>query len=54
MGLLLCYSVYAIYQTTVPRPELIGSDWLLRTVQWVYRSDEPFNCFPSTHVLTPI
>ncbi|MGO4497360.1 phosphatase PAP2 family protein [Paenibacillus sp. 2RAB27] len=52
IGLLLCYSVYAIYQTTVPRPNIEGSDWLLRTVQWVYRSDEPFNCFPSTHVLT--
>ncbi|KRF44048.1 hypothetical protein ASG93_03825 [Paenibacillus sp. Soil787] len=52
MGLLLCYGVYAIYQTTVPRPELTGSDWLLRMVQWVYRSDQPFNCFPSTHVLT--
>ncbi|CAH1230837.1 hypothetical protein PAECIP111891_06744 [Paenibacillus allorhizoplanae] len=52
IGLLLCYSVYAIYQTTVPRPDIEGSDWLLGTVQWVYRSDEPFNCFPSTHVLT--
>ncbi|MDR6553510.1 phosphatase PAP2 family protein [Paenibacillus qinlingensis] len=52
IGLLLCYGVYAIYQTTVPRPDLAGSDWLLRTVQWVYSSDEPFNCFPSTHVLT--
>lgn len=52
MGLLLCYGVYAIYQTTVPRPELTGSDWLLRMVQWVYRNDQPFNCFPSSHVLT--
>jgi membrane-associated phospholipid phosphatase len=52
IGLLLCYGVYAIYQTTVPRPELTGSDWLLRMVEWVYQSDQPFNCFPSTHVLT--
>lgn len=52
IGLLLCYSVYAIYQTTVPRPHLVGGDWMLRTVQWVYRNDQPFNCFPSTHVLT--
>lgn len=52
IGLLICYGVYAIYQTTVPRPELTGSDWLLRMVEWVYRSDQPFNCFPSTHVLT--
>ncbi|WNR44153.1 phosphatase PAP2 family protein [Paenibacillus roseipurpureus] len=52
LGLLLCYGVYAIYQTTVPRPALVGSDWLTQTMQWVYNSDEPFNCFPSTHVLT--
>lgn len=52
IGLLLCYGVYAIYQTTVPRPDIIGSDWLLQTVRWVYSSDQPFNCFPSTHVLT--
>ncbi|MNR04127.1 PAP2 superfamily protein [compost metagenome] len=52
IGLLLCYGVYAIYQTTVPRPDIVGSDWLLQTVQWVYRNDQPFNCFPSTHVLT--
>ena len=24
IGLLICYGVYAIYQTTVPRPELTG------------------------------
>ncbi|MEC0268153.1 phosphatase PAP2 family protein [Paenibacillus anseongense] len=52
IGLLICYGIYAIYQTTVPRPELTGSDPLLRLVAWVYRSDQPFNCFPSTHVLT--
>lgn len=52
IGLLICYGVYAIYQTTVPRPELTGNDPLLRMVEWVYRSDQPFNCFPSTHVLT--
>ncbi|NQX70906.1 phosphatase PAP2 family protein [Paenibacillus alba] len=52
VGLLLCYGVYAIYQTTIPRPELTATDWLLRMVEWVYRTDQPFNCFPSTHVLT--
>ncbi|MFD0694352.1 phosphatase PAP2 family protein [Paenibacillus sp. GCM10027628] len=52
IGLLLCYVVYAIYQTYVPRPQISGDDWMLRLVQWVYRVDQPFNCFPSTHVLT--
>jgi membrane-associated phospholipid phosphatase len=52
IGLLICYAVYAVYQTHVPRPELVGDGWLLQIVQWVYNSDEPFNCFPSIHVLT--
>lgn len=52
IGLLLCYGVYAVYQTYVPRPALAGDDPLLRLVQLVYRSDQPYNCFPSTHVLT--
>nr|WP_275901705.1 phosphatase PAP2 family protein [Paenibacillus sp. SYP-B3998] len=52
IGLLLCYSVYAVYQTFVSRPVISGDDWMLRMVQWVYLSDQPFNCFPSTHVLT--
>lgn len=52
IGMLICYGVYAVYQTHVPRPELVGDDWLLQAVRMVYRSDEPFNCFPSIHVLT--
>ncbi|WP_197081074.1 phosphatase PAP2 family protein [Gordoniibacillus kamchatkensis] len=52
IGLLICYGVYAVYQTHVPRPDVHGNDPLLRMVQWVYRADQPFNCFPSTHVLT--
>ncbi|MGJ7922184.1 phosphatase PAP2 family protein [Neobacillus sp. LXY-4] len=52
IGRLICYGVYIVYQTHVPRPELTGDDWLIDLVQFVYRSDEPFNCFPSIHVLT--
>ncbi|MBD0383796.1 phosphatase PAP2 family protein [Paenibacillus sedimenti] len=52
IGLLLCYGVYAVYQTHVPRPAIGGDDWMMRMVQWVYNNDQPFNCFPSTHVLT--
>ncbi|MBW7456977.1 phosphatase PAP2 family protein [Paenibacillus sepulcri] len=52
IGLVVCYLVYAVYQTHVPRPELVVNDWLGRLVQYVYSMDEPFNCFPSTHVLT--
>jgi hypothetical protein len=52
IGLIVCYAVYAVYQTYVPRPELIGDSYLLNAVRSVYSTDEPFNCFPSTHVLT--
>lgn len=52
IGLLACYGVYAVYQTYVPRPELEGDGMLLGLVKWVYDADNPYNCFPSTHVLT--
>ncbi|WP_318509136.1 phosphatase PAP2 family protein [Bacillus sp. T3] len=52
IGRLICYGVYIVYQTHVPRPQLTGDNWLINLVHFVYRSDEPFNCFPSIHVLT--
>lgn len=52
LGLLICYGVYAVYQTYVPRPVLTGDGFLDRLVGFVYSSDEPLNCFPSTHVIT--
>lgn len=49
---LLCYIVYILYQTTVPRP-IIGDDtFFLRLVNFIYSHDEPYNCFPSIHVIT--
>ncbi|UJF33969.1 phosphatase PAP2 family protein [Paenibacillus hexagrammi] len=51
-GLLLCYGIYAVYQTYVPRPEVTGTGTIQKLMGWVYDNDEPFNCFPSTHVLT--
>lgn len=52
LGMILCYGVYFFFQTTVPRPELIGEDILTKFVRIVYNSDNPYNCFPSIHVLT--
>ncbi|GAB6086575.1 phosphatase PAP2 family protein [Alkaliphilus crotonatoxidans] len=52
LGLLVCYIVYFFYQTTVSRPLLAGEDLLTKMVGWVYATDQPFNCFPSIHVLT--
>ncbi|EQB86979.1 membrane-associated phospholipid phosphatase [Clostridium punense] len=52
LGMILCYGVYFFFQTTVPRPELIDEDILTKVVRIVYNSDNPYNCFPSIHVLT--
>lgn len=52
LGLLTCYIIYYFFQTSVPRPELIGNDTLTSLVRYIYNSDNPFNCFPSIHVLT--
>ncbi|MCX7746363.1 MAG: phosphatase PAP2 family protein [Clostridia bacterium] len=52
ISLIVCYVIFYFYQTTVPRPELLGNDFLTRFVGLVYGSDKPYNCFPSIHVLT--
>ncbi|WP_088225250.1 phosphatase PAP2 family protein [Desulfosporosinus sp. FKB] len=51
MGLALSYSFYILAQTTTPRPQIIGNDWLTRIVLFIYHMDEPYNSFPSIHVL---
>jgi membrane-associated phospholipid phosphatase len=52
VGLVLCYLIYYMYQTTVPRPDVIGDGLLNDLVRRVYHWDQPYNCFPSIHVLT--
>ncbi|WP_442602844.1 phosphatase PAP2 family protein [Paenibacillus sp. KN14-4R] len=52
IGLLVCYVFYYFFQTTVPRPQLVHSDWLTQLVKIIYEHDLPYNCFPSIHVLT--
>jgi hypothetical protein len=52
IGLVACYGVYAVFQTTVPRPALPEKGWLVDIVRFIYANDQPFNCFPSIHVLT--
>lgn len=47
--ILISFIIYSLFQTTVPRPVLSGNDFLTNIVRWVYESDNPFNCFPSTH-----
>ncbi|MCH1627331.1 phosphatase PAP2 family protein [Ferdinandcohnia quinoae] len=52
MGELVCFVIYYFFQTTVPRPTLSGDGFLTMLVQWIYSNDQPYNCFPSIHVLT--
>lgn len=56
LTLCLCYVVafitYYFFQTTVPRPMVTGNDLFTKLILFTYHSDEPFNCFPSIHVIT--
>lgn len=51
LGLLVCYGIYFVFQTHVPRPELVGDDLLTKLVALIYSNDQPYNAFPSIHVL---
>jgi membrane-associated phospholipid phosphatase len=51
-GMICCYVVYYFFQTTVPRPDVTGNGFITDMVNYVYSADQPFNCFPSIHVLT--
>ncbi|MGN7762962.1 phosphatase PAP2 family protein [Paenibacillus sp. 22594] len=50
IGILLCNVVFLVFPTHVPRPQL-GEGWNF-FVPITYRFDEPYNAFPSIHVLT--
>lgn len=52
IGALICFLIYIFFQTTVPRPELTGTDFLTNLVRITYSWDNPYNALPSTHVLT--
>lgn len=49
MCALICYGIYLVFQTTVPRPDLTGNDPVTRLLMLIYHRDQPFNCFPSIH-----
>lgn len=51
-GLLISFGLFSIFQTTVPRPVVMGSDLFSQLTKLVYRIDSPYNAFPSIHVMT--
>jgi len=52
LGLASSFITFYFFQTTVPRPEVMGSDVFSKMVLRIYGADQPYNCFPSIHVLT--
>ncbi len=53
LGLLVCFLIYYFYQTVGPvRPVISGHDVLSRILQYVYQIDQPYNSFPSIHVMS--
>lgn len=50
-GVLACSIIFVAYPTYVPRPELVGTDFLTGMIRRIYTIDPPYNCFPSMHVL---
>lgn len=51
-GKLICFVIYVCWQSTVPRPEVVGTDMFAELMRMVYSHDQPVNCLPSIHVLT--
>lgn len=52
IGMIISYIIYFFFQTTFPRPVLEGNDVYTNLVRFIYANDQPYNCFPSIHVLT--
>ncbi|WP_409296524.1 phosphatase PAP2 family protein [Peribacillus sp. SCS-26] len=52
IGELICFAVFFFFQTTVSRPDLSIDTPFYPLIQFIYSNDQPYNCFPSIHVLT--
>lgn len=52
ISLIISYIIFFFFQTTVPRPEVIANDTFSGIVKFIYSTDNPYNCFPSIHVIT--
>lgn len=50
LGFSISLIIFSVYQTTVPRPDLAGSDILTKITMIIYANDKPINCLPSLHV----
>lgn len=54
-GMIISYFVYIIFPTTVPRPVFAAGDGIIGSLfNWLYARDNPYNCFPSIHVMNTL
>ena len=51
-GLVISYLTFYFFQTTITRPTLVGNDIFTDIIRILYKIDNPYNCFPSIHVMT--
>jgi len=54
IGMITCYMIYYFYPTYVQRPMVKGNDFISNLVMNLYAVDNPYNCFPSIHVLNSV
>lgn len=52
LGNVLGFFTFFLYQTNVPRPEVLGNDFFSQMLRITYENDMPYNGFPSLHILT--
>lgn len=51
IGMTTSYAIFYVFPTTVPRPIISSKDIFSKLVLIVYNRDNPYNCFPSIHVI---
>lgn len=52
-GLVISYIFFALFQAAIDRPDIRNEKGFIYTmVSYIYSQDQPYNCFPSIHVLT--
>ena len=52
MGMFICFIIFYFFPTTVTRPNVIGDDFFFNLTRSIYATDNPYDCFPSIHVLS--
>jgi len=50
-GMFVCFAIFYFFPTTVERPDVIGGGFFNYAMRVIYSTDNPYNCFPSIHVL---